>query len=104
MAVIDRLSKSAHFILVQSTYKTLQIADIFMREIFRLHDIPKTFISDRDVKFTSTFWKFFFTDLGTQINFSTAYHPQRDGQIEWVNQVLEDMLHIYVMQQPTKWE
>ena len=57
MVVVDRLSKSAHFIPVQSTYKTIQIADIFMKEIFRLHGIPKTVISDRDVKFTSAFWK-----------------------------------------------
>ena len=98
------MSKSTHFIPVKSTYKTVQIANIFMREIFRLHGIPKTVISDRDVKFTSAFWKTFFTGLGTQINFNTSYHPQTDGQIERVNQVLEDMLRMYVMQQPTKWE
>ena len=55
MVVVDRLSKATHFIPVQFTYKTVQIADIFMRDIFRLHGIPKTVISDRDVKFTSTF-------------------------------------------------
>ena len=55
MVVIYRLNKSAHFIPVQSTYKTAQIADIFMREIFRLHGIPKTVISDKDVKFNTTF-------------------------------------------------
>ena len=75
-----------------------------MREIFRLHNIPKTIILDRDVKFTSEFLKTFFTGLGTQIDFNTAYHFQMDGQTEWVNQVLEDMMHMYVMQQPTKWE
>jgi transposase InsO family protein len=61
-------------------------------------------ISDRDVKFTSTFWKTLFSGLGTQIQFSTAYHPQTDGQTERVNQVLEDMLRMFVMQQPHKWE
>ena len=75
-----------------------------MKEIFRLHGIPKAVISDQDVKFTSVFWKTLFTGLGTQINFSTTYHPQTDGQTERVNQVLEDMLCMYVMQQPTKWE
>ena len=75
-----------------------------MREIFRLHGIPKTVISDRDVKFTSAFRKTLFTSLGTQINFSTAYHPQTDGQTEQVSQILEDMLRMYVMQQPTKLE
>ena len=63
-----------------------------MREIFRLHGIPKKIILDRDVKFTSAFWKTLFTGLGTQIQFSTAYHPQTDGKTERVNQVLEDML------------
>ena len=91
MVVVDRLSKSAHFIPVQSTYKTVQIVDLFMREIFRLHGIPKRVISDRDVKFTSDFWKALFMGLGTQVNFSTAYHPQTDGKMERVNQVLEDM-------------
>ena len=104
MVVVDRLSKSAHFIPVQSTYKTIQIADIFMKEIFRLDGIPKTVISDRDVKFTSTFWKTLFLGLGTKIHFSTAYHPQTDGKTERVNHVLEEMLCMYVMQQPTKWE
>ena len=104
MVVVDRLSKSAHFIHVQSTYMTVQIADIFMKEIFRLHGIPKIVISDWDVKFTFSFWKSLFIGLGTQINFNTTYHPQSDEQMERVNQVLEDMLHMYVMQQPTKWE
>ena len=80
MVVVYRLSKLAHFIPVQSTYKTVQIADLFMREIFRLHGIPKTVILDRDVKFTSAFWKALITGSRTQINFSTAYHPQTDGQ------------------------
>lgn len=101
MVVVDRLSKSAHFIPVQSTYKTVQIVDLFMREIFRLHGIPKTVISDRDAKFTSAA---LFTGQGTQVNFSIAYHPQTDGQTERVNQVLEDMLRMYVMQQPIRWE
>ena len=104
MVVVDRLSKSAHFIPVQSIYKTIQIVDIFMKEIFRLHGIPKTVISDRDVEFTSAFWKTLFFGLGTEIKFSTANHPQTDGQMERVNQILEDMLRMYVMQQPTGWE
>ena len=53
---------------------------------------------------SSSLWKGLFADLGTKLNFSTAYHPQTDGQIERVNQVLEDMLHVYVMDKPTKWE
>jgi len=71
MVVVDKLSKAAHFIPVQSTYKVVQIAHIFMQNVFKLHGLPKIIISDRDVKFTSTFWRTLFTELGTQLNFST---------------------------------
>jgi ribosomal protein L21E len=104
MVVVDKLSKAAHFIPVKSTYKAINIAEIFMKEIFRLHGIPKVIISDRDVKFTGNFWKALFQGLDTKLNFSTAFHPQTDGQTERVNQVLEDMLRMYVMNQPKKWE
>jgi hypothetical protein len=57
MVVVDKLSKSAHFIPMKSTYKAINITEFFMKEIFRLHGIPKMVISDRDVKFTSNFWK-----------------------------------------------
>jgi len=75
-----------------------------MQNIFKLHRIPKMIISDQDVKFTWALWKALFEGLGTQLHFSTAYHPQTDGQNEQVNQVIEDTLRVYVMQQPTKWE
>lgn len=65
MVVVDKLSKSAHFIPVQSTYRVVQIAHIFMQNIFRLHGLPKTIISDCDVKFTSAFWRTLFGELGT---------------------------------------
>jgi hypothetical protein len=79
MAVIDKLSNSAHFIPVKSTLKAINIAEIFMKEIFRLHGIPKMVISDRDVKFTFAFWKELFAGLNTNLNFSTSYHQQTDG-------------------------
>ena len=75
-----------------------------MNDIFRLHGLPKAIVSDGDPKFTSNFWKGMFADLATKLNFSTAYYPQNDGQTERVNQVLEDMLRMYVMEKPTKWE
>lgn len=104
MVVVDKLSKTSHLIPVKSTYKTMEIADIFMREILWLHGIPRVVISYRDVKFTSIFWKTLFSGLGTQIQFSIAYHPQMDGQTERLNQILEDMLRMFVMQQLHKWE
>jgi transposase InsO family protein len=75
-----------------------------MKEIFRLHGMPKEVISDRDAKFTSKFWKSLFTGCGTKLLFSRAYHPQTDGQTEKVNRVLEDMLRMHVLHHPKKWE
>ena len=75
-----------------------------MKEVFRLHGIPKVIISDRDVKFTSNFWKCLFKGLNTKLSFSTTYDPQMDEQTERVNQVLEDMLMMYVIDHPSKWE
>ena len=92
MVVVDKLNKASQFIPVKSTFQAINISDIFMKEIFRLHGIPKVVISDRDVKFTGNFWKSLFKGLDTQLNFSTTYHPQTDGQTERTNQVLEDML------------
>ena len=85
MVVVDKLSKDAHFIHVKSTVKAINIANIFMKEIFRLHGIPKVVISYKDVKFTSNFWKSLFKGLDTQLNFNTSYHPQTDGQTKRTN-------------------
>jgi hypothetical protein len=104
MVVVDKLSKSAHFIPVKSHYKAIDIANIFMKEIFRLHGMPKNIVSDRDTKFTSNFWKSLMAGLETKLLFSITYHPQTDGQTERLNQILEDMLRMHVMHLPKKWE
>jgi hypothetical protein len=104
MVVIDKLSKSAHFIPINFTFKDINIAEIFIKEIFRLHGIPKMVVSDRDIKLTSSFWKELFARLNIKFNFSTSYHPQTDGQTERTNQIIEDMLRMYVRTRPSKWE
>ena len=104
MVVVDKLTKAAHFVPVKSTHKAVDIAEIYMREIARLHGFPKAIVSDRYSKFTSNFWKGLFKEFGTDQNLSTAYHLQIDRQTERVNQVIEDMLRMYVMDQPSKWE
>ena len=101
---IDKLLKEAHFIPLKLTYKAVNIADIFLNEILRLHGIPEVTISDRDVKFIGNFWRSLFSILEMRLNFSISYHPQIDGQIERVNQIVEDMLRMYVMNNPMKWE
>jgi len=88
MVLVDTLIKVAHFIPIKYTFRTIDVANIFMKEIFRFHDLPKTIILDIDAKFTSSFWKILFASLGTQLAFSMTYHPQIDGQSERVNIVL----------------
>ena len=75
MVVVDKLTKAAHFVPVKSTPKATNIAEIYMKEIARLHGVPKAIISNRDSKFTSNFWKILFQEFGTNLNLSTAYHP-----------------------------
>ena len=72
--VVDKLSKETHFILVKSTYKAVNIVGIFLKEIFRFHEIPKVIILDRDSMFTRNFWRYLFSGLEMQLNFSTSYH------------------------------
>ena len=102
MVVVDKLTKDGHFIPVNLTHKEANIVDVYMTEIARLHGIPKTIVYDKDPKFTSKIWKGLFNRFGTNLDFSTTYHPESDGQIEKVNQVIEDMLRMYVMDKPSK--
>ena len=104
MVLVDKLTKEMHFIPVNSMHKTNDLVKIFMKDIFRLHGLPKAIVFDGDAEFTSNFWKGLSSDLGTKLNINTPYHAQTDGKIERVNQVLEYMLHMYVMKKPTKWE
>ena len=104
MVTVDTLTKVAHFSPVRTSFTAPAVAQVFLRDIVRLHGIPRKIISDRDSLFTSSFWRELQTALGTRLNFSTAYHPQTDGQTERVNQILEDMLRMYVMDNQVKWE
>ncbi|WP_225427127.1 integrase catalytic domain-containing protein, partial [Ligilactobacillus murinus] len=101
--VIDRLTKSAHFLPVRTTYSMDQLADLYVQEIIRLHGIPVSIVSDRDPMFTSRFWKSLHDTLGTKLSFSTAFHPQTDGQSERTIQILEDMLRACVLDFQPSW-
>ena len=95
--IVDRYTKSAHFLPVKVTFTVDQYAELYVKEIVRLHGAPKTIVSDRDPKFTSKFWEGLQRAMGTRLKFSTAFHPQTDGQTERTIQILEDMLRACVM-------
>jgi hypothetical protein len=80
MVVIGKLTKASHFVPVKTTHIMTNIAEIFMKEIARLHGIPRTIVSDRDTNFTSNFRRGLFKGFSTNLNFSMTYHPETDGQ------------------------
>ena len=102
--IVDRLTKSAHFLPVRLDYSMDRLAELYVSEIFRLHGIPLSIVSDRDPRFNSRFWKELQSAFGTRLNFSTAFHPQTDGQSERVIQVLEDMLRGCVLDFSGSWD
>ncbi|KAJ9552857.1 hypothetical protein OSB04_016902 [Centaurea solstitialis] len=102
--IVDRLSKSAHFLPMKETYSMERLARLYIAEIVRLHGTPVSIVSDRDARFTSTFWQSFQREMGTRVNLSTAYHPQTDGQSERTIQTLEDMLRACVLDFGGSWE
>ena len=77
--IVDKLTKSVHFIPVQIDYSMDRLAELYVDEIVQLHGVPLSTVSDRDPRFTSRFWKELQSTLGTKLKFSTAFHPQTDG-------------------------
>ncbi|KZV56228.1 DNA/RNA polymerase superfamily protein [Dorcoceras hygrometricum] len=102
--IVDRLTKCAHFLPVKTTYDVSRYADLYLKEIVRLHGVPVSIVSDRDPKFTSALWKSLHRALGTKLNFSTAFHPQTDGQSERVIQILEDLLRACIVDFSENWD
>ena len=102
--IVDRLTKSAHFLAVHSTYSIEKLAQLYINEIVRLHGVPVSIVSDRDPRFTSQFWSKFQEALETKLKFSTTFHPQTDGQSERTIQTLEDMLRACVIDFIGSWD
>jgi transposase InsO family protein len=102
--VVDRLTESAQFIPVKTSYNSAVLTELYMSQIICLYSVPKKIVSDRGMQFTSHFWQQLHEALGTQLNFSQAYHSQTEGQTERTNQALEDMLRACVLQDKSGWD
>jgi transposase InsO family protein len=83
--ILDQLTKVTHFIPIKTTYSRPQLAELYILRIVCLHGVRKKIVSDRGMQFTSRFWERLHETLDTQLSFSSAYHPQTDGQTERVN-------------------
>ena len=102
--IVDRLMKFAHFLAVKTTYSLSRLARLFFNEIVRLHEAPVSILSNRDPRFTSRLWPRLHQAMGTQLSFSTAFHPQSDRQTERTIQTSEDMLGACVLNFQGSWE
>jgi hypothetical protein len=88
----------------KTTYKGSKLAELYIARIVCLHRVPKKIVSDRETQFTSKFWEKLHESMDTKLNFTSAYHPQIDGQTERVNQILEDMLRACALKDNQSWD
>ena len=96
MVVVDLFTKMANFIGLETNATARDVADTFLKLVWKLHGLPSEMISDMDAKFSGKFWESLCKSLGIKRKMSTAYHPQTDGQTERTNQVLEGYLRNFV--------
>jgi hypothetical protein len=96
--IVDRLSKSTHFILIHTNYNVQKYAGIYIAHVLCLHGVLKMIIFGRGSQFVARFWEQMHTSVGTHLIHSLAYHRQTDDQTERVNQILEDMLRTCVLE------
>jgi transposase InsO family protein len=89
---------------MHTTHTSNKYDEIYLEQIIWLHGVPKTIISDRGAQFSARFWEQLQSSLGTKLIWSSAYHPQTDGQTEWVNQILEDILRACIIHYGTNWD
>jgi hypothetical protein len=103
MAVVDLLSKYAHYYALQHPFTTSTVAQIFMDQVFKLHGMPRSIVYDHDPTFTSIFWQELFKLQGTQLHLSTTYHPRIDGQTKFVKKCLERYLRCFASENQNWW-
>lgn len=101
---VDKLTKMVHYVACKTAVTAPELATLFLREVVRLHGVPESILSDRDPRFTANFWRSFWSQLGTTLTMSTAYHPQTDGQTERANRTLEQTLRSFVSFRQNDWD
>lgn len=101
--ITDWLTKQAHFVPVKDNMDTKQLGKIYVREVVKLHKVPRRIVSDKDTQLVSTFWYGLQKALGTRLSFSIAYHLQIDGQTEKVNQIIKDMSKVCCLDHRVSW-
>jgi hypothetical protein len=102
--VVDRFSKMAHFIPCQKTSDATHVENLFFKEVVRLNGLPRSIVSNRDTKFMGHFWRNLWKKLGTNLSFSSTYHPQKNGQTKVVNQSLGNLLRSLVSEHHSQWD
>ncbi|GJT79323.1 putative reverse transcriptase domain-containing protein [Tanacetum coccineum] len=102
--IVDRLTKSAHFLSMKKTDSMEKLTQLYLKEIICRHGVPVSIISDKDSRFALGLWRSLQKSLGTDVNMSTAYHPETNGQSERTIQTLKDMLRAYVIDFGKSWD
>ena len=102
--IVDRLTKSAYFLPMKNSDSIEKLAELYVKEIVRLHGTPVSIVSDKYPWFTSRFWPSLQRALGTRLHFSTTFHPQTNGQSKRTIQTLEDMLKACVLEFKESWD
>jgi transposase InsO family protein len=103
LVVVDRFTKYGHFMALSHPYTTSKVAQILLANVLKLHGMPNNIVSDRDPVFTCSFWRELFRLQGIALAFSSAYHPQSNGQIEALNKCVETYLWCYLSAKPPEW-
>lgn len=103
LVVVDRFSKGIHLGMLSTAHTAHMVASLFIEMVVKLHEIPRSLVSDRDPLFISRFWQELFRAKDTHLRMSSAYHPQSDGQTEALNRVVEQYLSAFTHRRPHRW-